>query len=245
MINAGYDINLTNPIDFLLDQYPGKHIFRFILTHPHMNHMRGLENLNEKNISIVNFWDTDHDYVPSSSSREDILTWNEYIRIRESQNSPKTLRLYRGAVNFCYDTNGDCIEILHPSEQTHQVILESGNVNNLSYVLRINLGGIKIILGGDAERSIWDDIVKKYGEDLKCDILKASHHGRDSGYHQKAVELMSPEYTIVSVGKKPETDASDKYRQYSRNVWSTRWKGNISLFVDDDGNGTIESEYDR
>ena len=27
---------------------------------------------------------------------------------------------------------------------------------------------------------------------LACDILKAAHHGRDSGFYQPAVEAMSP-----------------------------------------------------
>ena len=54
-----------------------------------------------------------------------------------------------------------------------------------------------------------------------------------------SVSLMCPQYTIVSVGKKPETDASNKYRQYSDNVWSTRWRGNITLTINDDGKATI------
>ena len=76
-------------------------------------------------------------------------------------------------------------------------------------------------------------------------MLKASHHGRDSGYHEEAVRHIAPEYTIVSVGKKPNTDASNKYRRHSQHVWSTRWKGNIVLTVNPDGRGSIDSEHDR
>jgi hypothetical protein len=54
---------------------------------------------------------------------------------------------------------------------------------------------------------------------------------------------MSPQYTIVSVGKKPETDASNKYRQYCDNVWSTRWHGNIVLTIQPDGKAVIAPEY--
>jgi len=56
---------------------------------------------------------------------------------------------------------------------------------------------------------------------------------------------MSPTVTIVSVGKKPETDASNKYRQYSTHVWSTRWKGNIIFTINDDGKVTYDTQYDR
>jgi beta-lactamase superfamily II metal-dependent hydrolase len=93
-----------------------------------------------------------------------------------------------------------------------------------------------IIFGGDAEQAAWESIFKKYGSGLKCDVLKASHHGRDSGYHQEAVKAMSPGVTIISVGKKPDSDATNKYRKYSKKVWSTRWWGNLTLVVDNDGN---------
>jgi hypothetical protein len=50
-----------------------------------------------------------------------------------------------------------------------------------------------------------------------------------SGYHQEAVKAMSPSVTIVSVGQKPDTDASAKYMNYSQEVASTRWYGGITL----------------
>jgi competence protein ComEC len=56
---------------------------------------------------------------------------------------------------------------------------------------------------------------------------------------------MSPYYTIVSVGKKPDTDASSKYRYYSKEVWSTRWRGDITLSISDEGRWWMESEYER
>ncbi len=116
----------------------------------------------------------------------------------------------------------------------------------MSYVLLIEHNGRKIVLGGDAEEDTWEYLVENYQEDLKdVDILKASHHGRDSGYYQQAVKLMNPEHTIVSVGKKPSTDASNKYRQYCDNVYSTRWNGNIIFEIDDYGNVSCEKQYER
>lgn len=138
---------------------------------------------------------------------------------------------------------GHGIEILSPTPEIVEVANKEGKTNNLSYILQLTYNGIKVILGGDAEAEVWEDLVKYYGKSLKCNILKASHHGRDSAYHQKAVELMKPDFTVVSVGKKPETDASDKYKQYSKYVWSTRWKGNITLTIDDYGKAIMSSEY--
>lgn len=249
---AGYGIDITNPIEFLVGNYPGRNIFRYIQTHPHLDHMRGIEQLKAHNIDILNFWDTNHFFTPDLQTDEDRDSWNEYKRMRESSNSsPTVLRLYCDQIGSFWNQGdgyadpGDDIEILHPNLDTLNSIQDSENINNLSYVLRVTLGKVRIILAGDAESTVWDDLVARYGDDLKCDVLKASHHGRDSGYHAEAMSLMKPQYTIVSVGKKPETDASNKYRRYSANVWSTRWKGNIQVTFNAMGEYRIDPQYNR
>jgi competence protein ComEC len=116
----------------------------------------------------------------------------------------------------------------------------------MSYVLFIEYAGHKIILGGDAETESWKFIHGNYPDLIEdVTILKASHHGRDNGYYQPAVKQMNPKYTIVSVGKKPDTDASNKYKKYSGNVWSTRWKGNMLFEVHADGSVNYDCEYKR
>ncbi len=108
--------------------------------------------------------------------------------------------------------------------------------NDVSLVLRVHHAGRSILLPGDAEELAWDGMVDFYGARLKSDFLKASHHGRDTGYHQSAVKLIAPELTIVSVGMKPDTDASNKYRQQTgKRVPSTRYHGNIKIEIEDNG----------
>jgi len=244
---AGYKTNLTNPIEFLLANYPGEHIFRFILTHPDLDHMRGLAALRSSGIKIYNFWDTKHDKVPEFQSKSDEDEWKEYQDLR-SGNRCTVLYLRQGSQSIYFNQEpkgipgGDGIEILAPTPDLIKKAAETDNYNLLSYVLKLTYRGFSFIFGGDADPDVWEFISGYHGGNLKCSVLKASHHGRDSGYHQEALKLMEPEYTIVSVGKKPESDASNKYRQYSGNVWSTRWKGNITLTIDDYGKGTIDSE---
>ena len=51
---------LSDPVEYLEQVYPGKQLFRFILTHPDLDHMRGLKRLREK-VGFTNFWDVKHD----------------------------------------------------------------------------------------------------------------------------------------------------------------------------------------
>jgi len=246
LFEKGYDIKLTNPVEFIQQNYPYKDIFRYIQTHPHMDHMRGLSALRQSRINITNFWDTTHNFVPELE-QQDRADWEEYQRLRGGKDNT-VLRLKSGAKGIYYNeepegiVGGDGIEILYPfSSSTNS----NGDPNNLSYVLRLTYNGISFVFGGDAEEKVWKEIAGEYGVTLKCNVLKASHHGRDSGYCEDAMKFLNPDYVIVSVGKKPDTDASNKYRKHCDNVWSTRWKGNVTVTIPETGQGSINSEYER
>ena len=248
---SNYTIRLENPIAFLKAYYPNKSIHRYIQSHPDLDHRRGLSAFVSSRIGIVNMWDTEHQKVPEFQSDGDLADWGAYMQMRSGGNGVKVLQLYRGWSAAFWNKGeepldlGDGIQILSPTPELAWAAAESNSWNNLSYVLKVSYAGLDIVLSGDAEKEAWDSIVGHYGSSLKCHVLKASHHGRDSGYHQEAVKLMSPEYTIVSVGKKPSSDASNKYRQYtSKGVWSTRWKGNITVAVNSDGRASIGAEAD-
>jgi len=141
--------------------------------------------------------------------------------------------------------SGDGIHILAPTPELTNAANKTDDPNGHSYALWLQYGDYKVVLGGDCDEAAWQSIWKKYGAGLRCNILKASHHGRASGFHLEAVKAMNPEYTIVSVGKKPSTDASNRYRSYtSQKVWSTRWRGNIVLTIHDNGRATITPQFE-
>ena len=175
--------------------------------------------------------------------------WETYQKLRKGQGVIRLAHL-RGAAGTYWNQGkdygdlGDGIEILAPTTEIAQAANAGAKHNNHSYVLRITYAGISIILGGDAESEVWENIVDTYGIGLKCTVLKASHHGRDSGYHQPAVKLMKPELTLVSVGSKPETCAANKYKNYSTKVLTTRLSGNVVLNIRPDGTAQYEEQYE-
>jgi beta-lactamase superfamily II metal-dependent hydrolase len=252
LAEAGYDIELTNPVEYLKREYPGQTIFRYIQTHPDLDHMRGLSALHNEGVEITNFWDVKHTKVldPEETSEEDMSEWSEYQRLRKGDTCT-VLYPQRGSKGVYYNQNpagvngGNGIQILSPTPELLKDFDQDGMRNELSYVLQYRFANRTVIFGGDAEQAAWQSMFDFYGTKLKCDVLKASHHGRDSGFHQEAVKAMSPTYTIVSVGKKPETDATNKYRTYSGSVWSTRWYGNMTLSIADDGKMSWTAEKVR
>jgi competence protein ComEC len=201
-----------------------KSIFRYIQTHPDIDHIRGLSRL-LREVRVGNLWDTcNRKIISSFTSDIDRLDWLAYKSFPD-----KHKRCYIQGDNYSY-FNEDNIEILSPSRTTTCEANNQENHNNHSYILRITHGKASIILGGDAESIVWEDLADQ-GLLHKCTVLKAPHHGRDSGYSLKALKHLEPEYIITSVGKKPETDAHVKYSNHSQ-VHSTRHHGNIILEVD-------------
>lgn len=95
LIRKGYEIELTNPVDFLHKQYPDKDIHRYIQTHPDLDHMRGITALTQAR-TILNFWDTTHSKIPDFQSDTDKEDWATYEQLRSSDAEPKVLKLNRG-----------------------------------------------------------------------------------------------------------------------------------------------------
>lgn len=233
---------LTDPIEFLKKYYSGRRIWRFILSHPDLDHMRGLKRLYE-NVGFDNFWDTGHTKpTPKYRSDADKEDWEFYQRLRSGTLGLNARKYTRGDSYFAFGKEqdgrpgGDGIELMSPTPEIVGACNTAGKSNDLSIVLRVHHAGRSILLPGDAEALAWDSMRDFYGARLKSDFLKASHHGRDSGYHLEAIKLISPLLTVVSAGSKPDTDASNKYRQQTgTRVPSTRYHGNIEIRVADDG----------
>jgi len=241
----GYDIKLTDPLKYMADVFPRLTLFRFISTHPHMDHITGLRALKDK-LGFLNAWvlKTGFDADLSEATESQEQDWGLYKNLREDNVQYVTVvRPLEGSQNNFWQQDG--IHILSPNSK---LLSEAVKHNDTSYVLLIQYGLTKVILGGDAEQKTWNyiyDTWKKTDVLKGVTLLKASHHGRDTGYYEDAVKMMRPKATVLSVGKKPENDAHQKYKKYSTDVFSTRWRGTMKFYLDDQGGGSYDAEYDR
>jgi competence protein ComEC len=217
---------------------PTRNLFRLIVTHPHMDHISGLHRLYTREPKgVINFWHTgydnfDLDDADWSGGRYSELDWLIYKQLRASESDPKALHKRQGDEGEYWTADG--IEIWAPTPELEELAVSKNNQNILSMVLKISHAGRSILLGGDATATeTWPAIYEAI-DMTGIDVLKASHHGRNSGYHQPPVKEMSPRLTITSVGQK-EHDATEKYRRYSDHTVSMRFTGNIRITIDDDG----------
>lgn len=239
-----YQSLLVDPYDYYKSVFGGRTIFRYIQTHPDLDHMSGLHRFFwQERVPLINFWDAANtkslDQASFDSGRYD---WNDWLTYKWLQagkygKEGSVTALFKSYP--CPDGDywtRDGLVLLSPTPDLQDYCNKQDNWNNASYVFRLDYGGRRVILPGDAEKPAWDSIEAYAGEPMMdCDILKAAHHGRENGYSQSAVAAMDPSIVICSVGKKPDTDASEKYRAVADEVLSTRFQGTIKVRIWEDG----------
>ncbi|WP_143267070.1 hypothetical protein [Amycolatopsis thailandensis] len=211
-----YSSMLVDPYEYHQEKLEGRPIFRYIQTHPDMDHLSGLYNFFwAKKVPLENFWDTNNNKsIPDSEftgSRYSLEDWLAYRLLRQGYNYDANVESEEKTVVAISPTRNDSasfwkedgITILSPTDELVDSCNANGvEYNNCSYVLRIDYAGRRVILPGDAVEDAWTDIYINYSaSELKCDVLKAAHHGRRSGFHELAVADMSPSAVVCSVGK--------------------------------------------
>ena len=239
--NYGMRNSPTEPIAYMkgigIDQ-----VFRFILSHPDMDHMDGFKALCD-DVGILNFWDsgvrkTKPDFSKGKYREED---WDKYVDVRDARCAgTKVVTPHHGA-RFQYANNGepndvgDCIDIVSPNSELVAAANEAGDANDASYVLIYRSCGGKIIFPGDAHDSTWEFVLENYEDKVKdCTVLIAPHHGRDSGASFDFLDVLKPKLTLFGCANS-EHLAYDKWNSRDLLHITNNQAGNIILNATSEG----------
>ena len=195
----------VNPVEYL-NKFNINSVFRFILTHPDMDHMDGIKDFFES-FSPANFWDTDNnkemEFPEGSPYNEE--DWNFYKQIRDGQSQTNLTRLtlFSGSQGMYWSQNangqppGDRLTILAPTSELVQQANETEDYNDASYVILYQGHGGKILLSGDSHDNTWEHILDNWENAVKdVDLLIAPHHGRKSGRSYEFLDTVNPKMTF-------------------------------------------------
>ena len=215
----------VNPVSYLGD-HGITNAFRYVQTHPDMDHMDGIEVF-FREFGPANLWDTDNTKeLPSSSwqgspYREE--DWKFYKRLRDTKpaQSPRRLTLMSGAggqfwnVGADGSSGGDGLHILAPTQQLIDAANQAAEeYHQSSYVILYKTGENRIIFGGDSHDETWEHILKHHTSDAaNIDLLIAPHHGRKSGRSYDFLDTLRPTLTFFG-------NARSEHLAYS--AWNSR-----------------------
>ena len=195
----------TNPLDYLTDMEI-KEIWRFILSHPDMDHLDGFNSLLDE-FRVLHFWDSGAkkekpDFSEYSGYKEE--DWDRYVNvISKNESGTKSISVQAGS-RFKYanedDTEeniGDAVHILAPDQE----LIKEGNrkqdFNDASYVVLYRSAIGKVLLAGDAHDATWEYVKEHYKDEVSnVALLIAPHHGRKSGRSYEFLDFVNPKLTL-------------------------------------------------
>lgn len=179
-----------------------------VLTHAHDDHLKGLLMVLE-NYSVDSIW-----YSPScadTSSYKFML--EEYPEKLVKVDSSTKLKYGDISMSVIYPVEAKCEE----------------NINNESIVLDVDVNGKKILLTGDAEKDVEEQIFDKIGD---VDILKAGHHCSRTASSEMFLNSVEPEIAICSLGEgnkfgHPHNETLEMFKKLNVQYLITYEEGNI------------------
>ena len=158
-------------------------------THAHSDHIGGF-------FSVMDHFKIDTLVLPNYPA--DTKIFESLLKKAEEQNITIIHKTRGDKINADLNTR---IYVLHPFGLYQKKTDQNGHeVNNSSLVLKVLYGNTSFLLTGDLEMDA-EQFVASYGDLLDSDVLKVGHHGSRTSTGDDFLNLVSPDYSIISVGQ--------------------------------------------
>ncbi len=221
LIDGGPDDSLLTKIDSFLGRK--KVIDLVIATHPDIDHIYALIPLLHSH--RINF------FAHSGLTVAEL----EYKEIAHflAQNKIPTIPLRTGdRIDL-----GDGMKLFVLSPFSLHGIRDA---NEASVVLLLSYRGTHILFDADAPRDIERKIVHFFGEEIRSAILKLGHHGSKTSTDPFFLDIVSPQYGILSVGCRnryghPHSEVLNELTKRKIYILSTCWDGDILFSFQNEG----------
>ena len=208
------------------------HIDTLVMTHAHADHIGKADKV----IAQYGVKELVYNGIPSTSKY--------FINALKAAKANGTQQVKVKAGDVLDFGNGVSFEIVSPSqslidEDTAAIKAKKKvDVNNESVVGRLTFGNFAMLFTGDAEGPVEKDMVASYGKKLKCQVLKAGHHGSKTSSTAEFLKLVQPESVVMSLGVNNqyghphEVLLNRLQKQGVKNIYRTDANGTITIVSD-------------
>lgn len=203
------------------------HIDTLVMTHAHADHIGKADKV----IAQYGVKELIYNGIPSTSKY--------FINALKAAKANGTQQVKVKAGDVLDFGNGVSFEIVSPSqslidEDTAAIKAKKKvDVNNESVAGRLTFGNFAMLFTGDAEGPVEKDMAASYGKKLKCQVLKAGHHGSKTSSTAEFLKLVQPESVVMSLG------VNNQYGHPHEALLNRLQKQGVKNIYRTDANGTI------
>lgn len=223
------DLDEQDKLKRELDKAGVKKIDKLILTHPHADHIGGMDVM-LKDFQIGEVYDNG---MPSTSK--------VYLRYMKALKNQKIPRHGLKAGDELDLGSGVRFTVLAPAEELVKKGTQKGyehDPNNESVVGQLVFGDFRMMFTGDAEASEEKSILSAFGQaQLHSQVLKSGHHGSKTSSSKEWLSALQPEAVLISCGRNndyghPHKETMKKYKGMNLKIYETDKNGTITVTSD-------------
>lgn len=188
-----------------------------VATHPDQDHIGGLSDVvNRYDVTLFLESGVLHD-TPATNALDSALEKNEISKILATRG----MRILLGG--------GAYADILFPDREVHGVESNLGSI-----VMQVVYGETKILLTGDAPKSVERYVHTLDGARLQSELFKVGHHGSKTSSDLNFVATVDPSFAVVSAGEDnryghPHNEVLETFENIDSKIFSTAENGTVTF----------------
>lgn len=213
LIDAGRNEKVLSELDKVMPFYDRK-IDVLILSHGDLDHIGGFFEILDR-------------YEVGEIIRSQTIVDSEYEKKLLDKARGRGVRIEELGVRdqIILDQNSNIyMQVLFPPKG-------SVDSNENSLVLELIHGENDFLFMGDATVETEFQLIKEFGKELDSDVLKVGHHGSNTSTSQNFLDIVSPEYSILSYGENsyghPNQEVVDRLTKSGSKISKTKERATI------------------
>lgn len=196
-----------------------------VLTHPHSDHYNGLRHVFNAT-QVDNFYDNRVDNANAAG--------DDKVRAQAAAEPGCTLHYPVAGESLDWGPGVEA-KVLHSCPEASSKT-KSEDLNNCSIVIKLSYAGSSILFMGDLGIPVETDLARRYGDELRADVLKVGHHGSYSSSTAEFLSQVRPKDAYISLAAgndygHPHQVALDRIEAVGAQVHRTDKKGTMTRVI--------------
>lgn len=226
LIDAGEASASQNVLD-ALEAADVDDIDYLVATHPHADHIGGME-------AVLDTYDVDEVWMPDAPDTTE--TYEGFLDAVDAEGC--SVEKAVAGEEIVGEDAGYTVDVLAPSDD-----VDSEDMNDYSAIVKVTYGDTALLFTGDA--SAQEIVDANPGH---VDVLKAAHHGSETGTNAEVMTETTPEFVVMSYAEgnsygHPDQSALDAVSAAGATAYSTAANGNVTATSDGE-QVSVETEKD-